>query len=1288
MSLTLNTLGRLEILWDGQPTCELNLRKSQALLIYLALNPGSHDQSHLAGLLWGDLPEDNARRNLRHALHQLRHGLDPEILDSDRLSVGLDPDISIQVDALDLEAAIARAGRCRREENPTAAAGYLETAADLYQGDFLSGFDVADCLEFEEWVTRRRARMREQILDTLDTLVTHWTHRGAYERALGYVRRLLILEPLRETSHRQMMTLLALTGQRSAALAQYQECRRVLEAELGLEPLEETEALYARLVNWEPGELMDGPLHTPTFPSEAVLTNLPFTGRGDEHAALVRCWETSRRNADKLTLVEGEAGVGKTRLVEEGIRYIESQGAMVLRGRCYEFGGGLPYQPIAEALRGHLHAKETQIFSPTPRPPTLSPIWLAELSRLLPDLHRLFPDLPEAHAVTGEAARQRLFEAVAHFLQAIGDLAPASCLFLDDLHWADQSTLDLLHYLVRHLESAPIWIVGTYRPEEVSLSHPLTRLRQDLSRDHRVECLALRPLSDESVRALARSLVGEQGGDVLGDFLYRESEGNPFILVETISDLHEQGALVASSVGPLHPQVAHEDGHLIWTGSQAKETLPTGVQDIILQRVGRLSEPAQKLLTLAAVVGQPFDAALLCTAAGQDLTIVEASLDEWLTRRLIQQLPTSNLQYDFGHNKIRAAVYHAIGPGRRPGLHRRVGEALEQVFSDQIDEQAGLLAYHWEQAAEPGRATAYLLRAGDQARLVYAHQEAVNYYRRALAILERQGNAGRERTARTLMKLGQAYHGAFDYRRARQAYEEGFALWQQVSKIRSTDSLPPVPHPLRLRWLEPTMLDPTMSPDNHTSTVMAQLFSGLVASSPEMDILPDVARTWEISEDGYRYVFHLRDNARWSDGTPVTAGDFEYAWKRTLAPDTGSPAAGFLHDIKGARAFRQGQLDRESVGVRATDETTLIVELEEPAGYFLQLLVRPDYFPVPRHVVEAHGAAWTDPGNLVTNGPFRLEAWRRGEVLVLARNPDYHGHFQGNVQRVELFPLTDWSARLQMYEDDALEVLGITFFPSAKRELARQRYAGEYVSRPVLETCFLVFDVNRPPFDDVQVRRAFALAINRETLAEGVLQGYATAATGGLLPQGMPGHSPDIGLPYDPERAQRLLAEAGYPGGRGFPAVDALAPRVVEARVAYLQSQWREILGVETAWQTPEWATFLDQLNNERHSVFCAIWVADYPDPDNFLRVSRTEIWAGWQNERYDRLVEKARRVMKQEERIKHYRQAEEILVAEAPILPLTYEREHLLIKPWISYYPTTASRAVFWKDAVIAPRA
>ncbi len=368
------------------------------------------------------------------------------------------------------------------------------------------------------------------------------------------------------------------------------------------------------------------------------------------------------------------------------------------------------------------------------------------------------------------------------------------------------------------------------------------------------------------------------------------------------------------------------------------------------------------------------------------------------------------------------------------------------------------------------------------------------------------------------------------------------------------------------------------------------------------------------------------------------------------------------------------------------DDTTLLVELEEPTGYFLQLLVRPDYFPVPRHVVEAHGAAWTEPAHFVTNGPFRLQTWRRGEQLILARDANYHGRFGGNVERVELFPLTDWSARLRMYEEDGLDLLGIGFCPPDRRRAVRARHTEEYVPFPTLETSYLVFDVTRPPFDDVRVRRAFALATDRETLAYDALQGYVAPALGGLLPHGMPGHSPDIGLPYDPERARRLLAQAGYPNGRGFPAVDGLAFDAAEARIACLQSQWRDNLGVEIAWQTPRWAVFIDKLKREPHHVIYTMWVADYPDPDNFLRVSRAEIWPAWRDEHYERLVAEARRAMDQEERMRLYREAEATLVAEAPILPLAYEREHLLIKPWVRHYPVAANKAVFWKDVVIEP--
>ncbi len=625
--LTVTTLGRLEIRWNGQPTPGLNLRKTQALLVYLTLNPGRHDRGRLAGLLWGDQPEEHARRNLRHALLELRQHLAPPLLESDRLTVGLNPRIPCQVDALTFEAELEQAGRCQRAgESAAAAIRHLEAAVALYQGEFLAQFDLPDCPEFTEWAARRRAGLQERALDALGRLAAHYTQRGEYDRALSHVRRQLALEPWWEEAHRQAMTLLALTGQRSAALAQYEECRRLLAEELGLEPLDETSALYERILTGA-GECSPPLLHS-SAPS------LPFVGREQEHATLVAWWEAARQGQGKLALVEGEAGIGKTRLVDEVIRYAETQGAVALRGRCYEFGSDVPYQPIAEALRSILgrgageqrSRGETSLALSHHRssaPPLPGPVWLMELARLLPEVREMRPDLPTPPPVTGKAARQRLFEAVARFLLDFG--AWGLVVFLDDLHWADQSTLDLLHYLVRRLAHAPAWIVGAYRPEEMSLSHPLTRLRQGLSRDHRVDRLVLQPLTAEAVAEIAGFLVGAEARTACGQALYRESEGNPFILTETVGDWQERGLLRMG-----------EEGRWQWAGPAAPAMAPVGVQDVVLQRVGRLSEPAQRLLTLAAVIGRQFDAALLRAAAGPDAPAVDDSLAEWSARRLIK----------------------------------------------------------------------------------------------------------------------------------------------------------------------------------------------------------------------------------------------------------------------------------------------------------------------------------------------------------------------------------------------------------------------------------------------------------------------------------------------------------------------------------------------------------------------------------------------------------------------------------------------------------------------------
>jgi ABC-type oligopeptide transport system substrate-binding subunit len=466
----------------------------------------------------------------------------------------------------------------------------------------------------------------------------------------------------------------------------------------------------------------------------------------------------------------------------------------------------------------------------------------------------------------------------------------------------------------------------------------------------------------------------------------------------------------------------------------------------------------------------------------------------------------------------------------------------------------------------------------------------------------------------------------------------------------------------------------------------------LVERSPELDVVPDVARSWEMSEGGRRYVFHLRDDVRWSDKVPVTAGDFEVAWKRVLDPVAGWPYASVLYAVKGARAFHQGQGGSEHVGVRVPDEFTLAVELEEPTSYFLHLLAHPNTYPVPRHAIAAHGETWAEVGNIVTNGPFRLETWKRGESMRLAYNPSYHGQFSGNLGQVELsFPgdrATPGLEMLEKYEANELDVLGLDLvhIPLAAKDRARLRNAAEYVAGPSLHTMYAGFNVSQPPFDDRRVRRAFALATDRETLANEVLRRYDSPATGGLIPPGMPGHSPGIGLPYEPEEARHLLVEAGYPVGHPFLTFELLTtPRFLPVCES-LQTQWGETLGVDVRYQAMEQAAFRGRLEREPPHVYVADWMADYPDPDNFLRANPFRRSTRWRNEAYDGLVLEARRVMDQGERMKLYRQADRILVDEAPIVPLAYARFHLLVKPWVSRFLTSAMRVDFWKDVIIEP--
>jgi ABC-type oligopeptide transport system substrate-binding subunit len=1046
------------------------------------------------------------------------------------------------------------------------------------------------------------------------------------------------------------------------------------------------DALIVRLLNKNPHDrpssatevlqILDAPdiLDRGAAPSEelSVLERIRrgcLVGRGRELGEARVLWNRALSGQGQLLMVSGEAGVGKTRLVRELATQVQVLGGQALVGACYT-EGGVPYAPFAQILRQALEGASDGDLN-------LPEFVLADLFTLAPDLRlddlfdeaRGRPDIQSRPGLDDpKAEQQRMFENLAICFAALSHRAPL-LLVLEDLQWADSGTLFLLRHLARHTRQRRVMIVATSRQVGPEQAQTLHEMLLDLRRERLVTRLMLSRLDRQQTGEMLAVLFAEE---ITPDFLegiYGETEGNPFYVEEVCKALVESGKLYFAD-GRWHRPSMDELG------------IPQSVRVAVQSRVRVLPAEAQQVLTLAAVLGRRFDFDTLVEASNQDEEALIEALENAERAQLIEEVgQEGGGTFAFVHTLIPTTLVESARALQRRRLHRRAAEVIEARRPGDFE----ALAYHYHQAGQAEKAASYLLQAGDRARSLHAHREAIASYQQALEFLKKAGKL--ERAARTLMKLGLTYHNAFDFKAARQAYQEGFVFWQRMADAqRESTDLPP-PHALRVTTFEPAVLIPGISMGLPSAVMLDQLFSGLLEVSQDMSVVPNVARSWEVLDGGRKYMFNLRDDVYWSDGVQVTARDFEYTWKRMLDPAGGWRWQDFLFDIKGARAYYQGQItDPDLLGVRALDEFTLAVELEGPTSYFLHLLAFVATFPVPRHVVQMHGDAWVELDNIVTNGPFRLAAWERGESLVLERDSTYHGRFTGNVQRVECTFLSGQAARfLKLYEDDRLDIC--SGLPLAELARARQRHAGEYVSAPWLSTDYIVFDVSRPPFDDRRVRQAFALATDRAMLADVTLRGYAFPATGGLVPPGMPGHSPGIGLLYDPQAARRLLAEAGYPDGRGFPAIDCLArdDPGYDLACEYLGAQWLENLGVDITWKQIEWGGFYDRMSEETPHMWMVGWWMDYPDPDDILRV-RWWVAPGWEDDVYTHLVQGAPRVMDQEERMRMYGQADKILVEESPLLPLTYGRSHMLVKPWVRRYRTSPLKWWFWKDVIIEP--
>jgi oligopeptide transport system substrate-binding protein len=534
------------------------------------------------------------------------------------------------------------------------------------------------------------------------------------------------------------------------------------------------------------------------------------------------------------------------------------------------------------------------------------------------------------------------------------------------------------------------------------------------------------------------------------------------------------------------------------------------------------------------------------------------------------------------------------------------------------------------------------------------------------------------------MRLGQTYHNAFDYQRSRQAYDRGFAIQNYAGGASAEHYARTI---LRL-WLDgPETLAPPFGDDIATEQWHDQLFSGLVEDSDQMVVVPDIARRWSISDGGQTYTFFLRDDARWSDGHPVSAGDFILAWQQMLDPQTPDRLAERLFDIKGARAFHSGQVsDKEHLGLRAPDDQTLIVQLERPASYFLQLLTVAFARPVPQHKLAEHGDNWADPARIVTNGPYLIADWSPEGIVILSRNPHYHGAYGGNVNRAEV-KLVDlnnsWQQAVDAFGRRQIDILNATNFPQDAFELAKTSYGQDCVSFPAQSVTGVSFNPYRSPLDDGRVRRAFAMAIDKDEYVQKLLPGQAAPALGGWIPQGLPGHSPDIGLSYDPDFARHLMHEAGYPAGQGFPSLDMLWPDTSSNREqsVYLSQVWQEQLGVNVQVNFVPFHGFIQHMRHDIPPIYMRGWGGDFPDPDNFLGAG---LHAVTRTSDAQETIDTARRTTDQNERLNLYRRADNSVIDEALVIPLAYNLRHYFVDSRVRV--RRFRKTLRWRDIVAGP--
>lgn len=666
----------------------LTRRKAEVLLAYLAMRPGQlHARDALTALLWPHVGDAEARLSLRQTIFALRRALadvDPPVLLVDGESVALNTGAA-EIDVVTFERLVGEGTRTA-----------LEAAAALYRGDLLAGTSVSEP-PFEEWLVAERERLRELAMEALAKLLAHQTGTGQTERAIQIGLRLLALDPLQEVAHRALMRLYVRQGRRGAALQQYQACVDVLARELGADPDGETRALYQEILRRRSLEIVSKSESLPLGIDRRA--DVALVGRDGELGQLWDAFGEATLGHGRVFLVAGEAGIGKTSLVVGLAARADQQGARVLLGRSYESEQILPFGPWVDAFRTGQVVSEATVLE------ALEPRWRAELARLCPEV--------ETSALPPPSGDQRrLFESVVQLIAHLAAVRPL-VLILEDLHWADDMSVRLLSFVGRRIHDRTVLVVATARDEELDDAASLRRVLDELRRAGEFAELLLAPLSPQDTAALVRSLARGGGAPTrLSDLaaqVWRASEGNPFMVVETLRSVGE-GTPLGSSALPL----------------------PRRVQDLVASRLARLSDRARELAAVAAVIGREFDFALLANASAVAERDAAERMEELVRRRVLHGVGE---EFEFTHDRIREVAYREILAPRRRLLHAHVATAVRELHTDDLTPHAASLGWHYLRAEIWPEAARHLHRAGRQAAARSAYREAVESFELALTAL-------------------------------------------------------------------------------------------------------------------------------------------------------------------------------------------------------------------------------------------------------------------------------------------------------------------------------------------------------------------------------------------------------------------------------------------------------------------------------------------------------------------------------------------------------------------------